>query len=218
MEMPSTLNEWADIAIIIGLGYAILQFQLGKKQMSADYERSRREKSVELLMEWSKLLKRENSAARKIIDTLSEEQCRKILQQQKVRVSKEHKELLFELLYSESSELTAVELDGGLVEGDDYFELSESDSSKLRWAAVNYLNALEFVLVAWQYSIVDRDIIEHQFSYLFKPADGYELMKHFRKAAGGEETFPAIEIFTEHLNNKRRKLLQSKANIDDYAK
>lgn len=213
MEMPSTLNEWADIAIIIGLGYAILQFQLGKKQMSADYERSRREKSVELLMEWSKLLKRENSAARKIIDTLSEEQCRKILQQQKVRVSKEHKELLFELLYSESSELTAVELDGGLVEGDDYFELSESDSSKLRWAAVNYLNALEFVLVAWQYSIVDRDIIEHQFSYLFKPADGYELMKHFRKAAGGEETFPAIEIFTEHLNNKRRELLQSKANI-----
>lgn len=164
-------------------------------------------------MEWSKLLKRENSAARKIIDTLSEEQCRKILQQQKVRVSKEHKELLFELLYSESSELTAVELDGGLVEGDDYFELSESDSSKLRWAAVNYLNALEFVLVAWQYSIVDRDIIEHQFSYLFKPADGYELMKHFRKAAGGEETFPAIEIFTEHLNNKRRELLQSKANI-----
>ncbi|MGN6954633.1 hypothetical protein ACTHT3_12175, partial [Neisseria sp. P0015.S004] len=167
MEMPSTLNEWADIAIIIGLGYAILQFQLGKKQMSADYERSRREKSVELLMEWSKLLKRENSAARKIIDTLSEEQCRKILQQQKVRVSKEHKELLFELLYSESSKLTAVELDGGLVEGDDYFELSESDLSKLRWAAVNYLNALEFVLVAWQYSIVDRDIIEHQFSYLF---------------------------------------------------
>ncbi|HHK6135697.1 hypothetical protein ACTHTV_11065 [Neisseria sp. P0015.S010] len=213
MEMPSTLNEWADIAIIIGLGYAILQFQLGKKQMSADYERSRREKSVELLMEWSKLLKRENSAARKIIDTLSEEQCRKILQQQKVRVSKEHKELLFELLYSESSKLTAVELDGGLVEGDDYFELSESDLSKLRWAAVNYLNALEFVLVAWQYSIVDRDIIEHQFSYLFKPADGYELMKHFRKAAGGEETFPAIEIFTEHLNNKRRESLQSKANI-----
>jgi hypothetical protein len=213
MEMSSTLNDWANIAIIIGLGYAILQFQLGKKQMSADYERSRREKSVELLMEWSKLLKRENSAARKIIDTLSEEQCRKILQQQKVRVSKEHKELLFELLYSESSELTAVELDGGLVEGDDYFELSESDSSKLRWAAVNYLNALEFVLVAWQYSIVDRDIIEHQFSYLFKPADGYELMKHFRKAAGGEETFPAIEIFTEHLNNKRRELLQSKANI-----
>ena len=213
MEMPSTLNDWADIAIIIGLGYAILQFQLGKKQISADYERSRREKSVELLMEWSKLLKRENSAAWKIIDTLSEEQCRKILQQQKVRVSKEHKELLFELLYSESSELTAVELDGGLVEGDDYFELSESDSSKLRWAAVNYLNALEFVLVAWQYSIVDRDIIEHQFSYLFKPADGYELMKHFRKAAGGEETFPAIEIFTEHLNNKRRELLQSKANI-----
>ena len=213
MEMPSTLNEWADIAIIIGLGYAILQFQLGKKQMSADYERSRREKSVELLMEWSKLLKRENSAARKIIDTLSEEQCRKILQQQKVRVSKEHKELLFELLYSESSKLTAVELDGGLVEGDDYFELSESDSSKLRWAAVNYLNALEFVLVAWQYSIVGRDIIEHQFSYLFKPADGYELMKHFRKAAGGEETFPAIEIFTEHLNNKRRESLQSKANI-----
>lgn len=213
MEMPSTLNEWADIAIIIGLVYAILQFQLSKRQMSADYERSRREKSVELLMEWSKLLKRENSAARKIIDTLSEEQCRKILQQQKVRVSKEHKELLFELLYSESSELTAVELDGGLVEGDDYFELSESDSSKLRWAAVNYLNALEFVLVAWQYSIVDRDIIEHQFSYLFKPADGYELMKHFRKAAGGEETFPAIEIFTEHLNDKRRQLLQSKANI-----
>lgn len=213
MEMPSTLNEWADIAIIIGLGYAILQFQLSKRQMAADYERSRREKSVELLMEWSKLLKRENSAARKIIDTLSEEQCRKILQQQKVRVSKEHKELLFELLYSESRELTAVELDRGLVEGDDYFELSESDSSKLRWAAVNYLNALEFVLVAWQYSIVDRDIIEHQFSYLFKPADGYELMKHFRKAAGGEETFPAIEIFTEHLNDKRRQLLQSKANI-----
>jgi hypothetical protein len=78
---------------------------------------------------------------------------------------------------------------------------------------VSYLNSLEFTLVAWQYSVIDKEIIESQFAYLFRPSDGHEVLKYFRKAAGGGSAFPAIEIFTAHLSQKQRNLLISKANI-----
>ena len=201
------LGEWANIASIIS-AFAIVglvfQIRIAQQQLKADHERGRREKTVDLLIEWDKRLKKEIALARKIIECLNEEQCREIVAQQKLCVSIKLNELL-KKFFNLSDEFNTDD-SGDII-------LSESQSAELRWHAVTYLNSLESILVAWQYSIVDREIIEHQFSYLFKISDGHEALKDFRAAMGGEDSYPAIEIFTGHIREKRRNKLIQKANV-----
>lgn len=202
-----SLQEWASIATIVGsMAVVGISFQvyISHRQLKADHERSRREKSVDILMEWSRNLKKEGSLARRIIECLNEEQCRDVFNQQELKINRKHEALLVQLFGKDID---------GLNEGGDKIQLTEAQSTELRWHAISYLNTLEFTLVAWQYSVVDKQIIEAQFSYLFRPADGHEVLKHFRKAAGGENSYPAIEIFTAHITQKRREHLIAKANI-----
>ncbi|MFP0274698.1 hypothetical protein FSC02_16020 (plasmid) [Acinetobacter indicus] len=173
-----------------------------QKQFEADHERSRREKTVDILFEWDKRLKKEGALARKIVETFSAEQCRELTAQSPLLVSGKLKPHLHQLFGPD------LELDQN-----NLIHLNEAHSSELRWHVITYLNALESVLVAWQYSIVDREIIEHQFSYLFKPSDGHEGLKHFRIATGGEDSYPAIEIFASHIIEKRREKLVQKAKV-----
>lgn len=201
------LSQYANIAVIVqavaALGIAF-QIRQSQREIKADHERSRREKSVDLLMEWSKNLKEEGSLARKIIECLSEQQCQELFKQEEVRISKKH-EALLKRFFKE------------LPSADDNAEtitINETQATSLRWHAITYLNSLEFTLVAWQYSIVDRDIIEKQFQYLFNSANtNDEVLKHFRKAAGGAESFPAIEVFAAHVANKKKETLIKKANV-----
>lgn len=203
-----TLQEVAHLATIFGsiavIGISI-QIYISHRQIKADHERSRREKSVDILMEWSKNLKKEGSLARKIIECLNEEQCRDVFNQQELKINKKHENLLIQLFGKENLE--------DLEQATDVISLSEAQTTELRWHAISYLNCLEFTLVAWQYAVVDKQIIEAQFSYLFRPADGHEALKYFRKAAGGENSYPAIEIFTAHISQKRREHLIAKANV-----
>ncbi|NNH78017.1 hypothetical protein HLH17_10150 [Acinetobacter sp. ANC 5380] len=174
---------------------------IAQKGLDADHERSRREKTVDILFEWDKRLKKEGALARRIVETFSAEQCRELHAQLPILVNAKLQPLLKQLF------------NGEFKQENNLISLNEAYSSELRWYVITYLNALESVLVAWQYSIVDREIIEHQFSYLFKPRDGHEGLKHFRVAGGGEETYPAIEIFASHIIEKRRAKLVQKANV-----
>lgn len=212
--MNWSLDDFANIGTIIsGLGVFFIciqayllrdQLKTQKKSFESDHERSRRELSVHVLTEWSKNLKKEGSTSRKIIEQLSEEQCRSIIKQEKVKIPRKLENLLIQVL---GNSLQEAEVD------ENNITLTEAQTSELRWHAITYLNSLEFTLIAWQYAIVDRNIIEHQFSFLFKPSDGHELLKHFRKAAGGESVYPAIEIFCEHLKSKRKNNLLKKAEL-----
>ena len=70
------LQDAANIATMIGAIAVVgvfVQINLARKQLIADHERSRREKTVELLLEWTKNLKEDNSLARKIVESLDEE-------------------------------------------------------------------------------------------------------------------------------------------------
>jgi hypothetical protein len=202
-----TLQEGANIATIVGslavIG-VIVQIALARRQMKADHERSRREKTVELLLEWTKSLKENTSLARRIVESLGEEQARNLFNEEETRVSSKYRRPLEKILDVKEKEIK---------EDKSYIVLSGEQVSKLRWIVMNYLNLLESTLVAWQYSIVDREIIEHQFSYLFAPEQGHAALKNFRIAAGGENAFPAIEIFSSHIEEKRRSVLIEKANI-----
>ncbi|WP_353142132.1 hypothetical protein [Acinetobacter pragensis] len=200
------LDELYKIAGIVGSGAVIFigyQLRLSYTQFKADHERSRREKSVEILIEWSRNLKKEGSLARKIVECFSEEQCRELVNQQEIKIDIKYEKLLVHLFGIEEVFNKANEI----------ITLSVAQSVELRWHVISYLNSLEFCLVAWQNAIVDKIIIETQFDYLFRPSDGHEVLKNFRKAAGGENSYPAIEVFTAHLVEKRRQHLVQKANV-----
>jgi len=201
------LKDWADIATIVGSTAIIgvlAQAYFIFKQIKADHERSRREKSVELLIEWTKRLGADSAFARKVVESLSEEQCRNLYNSEPVTIPAK--------FVSDTKHFLGLNIDdtqhvnGSII-------ISTEQASKLRWCVTSYLNMLESILVAWQYSVVDRVIIEKEFSYLFSVEKGHAALKHFRAAAGGESSFPAIEIFANHINEVRRKSLIEKSNV-----
>lgn len=199
------LEKYAGVATIVqaiaALGIAIQIYQ-AKGQIKADHERSRREKSIDILISWSNSLTKENSITRKILDNLSEDQCKNVLQQEEFKIHKKHEPLL--------QQLFGQDLDSAV---DDFITIKPQQSAALRWNAITYLNSLEFTFVAWQYSVIDRKIIEDEFQYLFNPDNGSEVLKNFRKASGGSGVFPAIEIFNTHITQKSKEKLIQKSNV-----
>lgn len=203
-----TLNDATNISTIIGSLAIIgifIQVLLAYRQLKADHERSRREKSVEMLLEWNKQLKEDSSLARKIAESLNEEQSRKLFNQEIVEIDSKFKPSLMKLFGITDEKL--------LDENNSKVKLDEGQVSKLRWHLITYLNSLESILVAWQYSIVDREIIEHQFSYLISPEKGHSALKYFRTATGGEKTYPAIELFSRHLDEEHKSILKNKTKV-----
>lgn len=86
-----TLQDIANIATIISslaiIGI-VIQIWLTLTQLKTDHERSRREKSVELLLEWAKNLNEDSSLARKIVESLNEEQTINLFNQEETRFQK----------------------------------------------------------------------------------------------------------------------------------
>lgn len=138
------LEKYAAVATIVqaiaALGIAIQIYQ-SKSEIEADHERSRREKSIDILTNWSKSLTKENSITRKILDNLNEDQCTNVLQQEEFKIHKKHEPLL--------QQLFGQDLDPAV---DDFITVKPQQSAALRWNAITYLNSLEFTFVAWQYS------------------------------------------------------------------
>ena len=94
-----------------------------------------------------------------------------------------------------------------------YIKLSSAQVSKLRWLTISYLNMLESILVAWQYSVADRGIIEAQFSYLFDSSNCFATLTNFRMACGGDSSYPAIEVFAANVKKDKEKCLIEKGNV-----
>ena len=204
-ELWQNVDLWVKIATIINacavFGVSLLWFQI-----KAEHERSRREKAVDLLLKWNDSLKKETSLARKIVEGFSLEQCRCLYKQESFKVSGKHYKTILEIMECHEDQDKEISDDNDA-------DLTQGEISKLRWLVLSYLNMFESILVAWQYSVADRGIIEAQFSYLFDTAHGYDALSNFRMACGGESSYPAIESFTAHVRDEQRKRLIKKGNV-----
>jgi hypothetical protein len=190
--LSKVLTNLASLGIIV----AIIQLYLIRRHVIADHERSRREKAVDLLCHFDRCLLRETSMTRKLIEKLDEKQILKIYNQEKVEVDKKLSIFVEGALGDQAKFHTK----GRLI------SLNERQSSAIRWSAVQYLNLLESVLVAWLYSVADKDIIKIQLGYIYNPQNGEMAMTKFRTVAG-IKNFPAIAAFIQELeeNNKPTK-------------
>lgn len=197
-------SEVATVIASVGVIGVFVQISLTLRQLKADHERSRREKTVDLCQTWSSQLQKHGSISRKIVESLDEEQSRNLYKENTVNFSSEFKEILKEL-FGHDCQLEDLP--------ENRVKIDSVQSSKLRWQIITYLNSLESILIAWHYNIVDREIIERQFSYLMSPMDGHYLLKNFRIACGGAEAYPAIELFAKQVAGKEIDPLPPKTKI-----
>ena len=175
-------------------------------QIKAEHERSRREKAVDLLLKWNDSLKKETTAARRVVEEFTPDQCRCLYKEEPFCVNKKQYKAIFKIMN-----------DDGCKEAEEdeaeQHKLNPEEISKLRWLTISFLNMFESILVAWQYSVADRSIIEAQFSYLFDGSKGYAALNNFKMACGEGACYPAIEVFAVHVQEKKYEALIEKGNV-----
>lgn len=196
MSTSTDVSDWitaiASVISALSIVFVGIQTKLLLKQIRSDHERSRRERAVEIIREWSNGIQRESSAARKFVETLDEMQIKALVNIKpfavernaelflKACVGDEHKGVKFEE--------NKISLDTGAV-------------SLVRWYVMRYLNGLECVMVAWRHNAADQEIIKEEFSYLFKQIPGD--LVNLRKECDSLHSFPALEEFIETYRDKR---------------
>lgn len=228
-ESWKEVDFWVKVATIVNacavLGVILLRFQI-----KAEHERGRREKAVDLLLAWNNSVKKETSSARKAVESFSFEQCQSLFNQEVFKVNKKQHKFILEIMdkeekkaykklkeqkKQEKQEKQEKRTEKNKDESNDKenITLSEGEISKLRWLVLTYLNMLESILVAWQYSAANRKIIEAEFSFLFNDANGCNALSNFRKICGGPLGYPAIESFAAHIQLEKQKKLVNEGNV-----
>lgn len=213
------LNNIADVCEIISSVFVMVSILIAFLVFKKDHERSRREGSVDLILKWSSRLDKRASLAKKYVEQLSKNQIRHLYAQEEVAfnsANKDEEELCIkikQLLHDDRdiNKFNMRKLDEN--NSEEKLCLTEEESSELRWLVLTYLNMLESILIAWQHNSVDATIIEQEFAYMFNLSKGRDILQEFRIAAGSEDTYPAIEIFCNHLKEKRKKKLLRKHKI-----
>lgn len=202
--MNNTLNTIQVICSVISLlsliFIAIQLFQTSRAEKK-HHEEIRRTKTVEIMENWSKSLKKETSFAEKIVEGFSPEQCRALFFKESFELDKA-KGLDICQLCNERACVPPQSECTQCISGDK-FMLEGVQLSEFRWYVIGYLNMLESVMTAWNLNIVDSEEIEKQFKYLYNPERGWNALKSFRVAAGGTEAYPNIEKFMKKLEANR---------------
>lgn len=174
-------------------------------QMKKEYDCRRREQTVQLAGRWSDNLQPNINRIKRVCEKLSSDQCRKICNEEEFRVSSE--------IYLEIVRALQPKENQQNINGDEECVVTEEMSSRMRSELIYYLNQLETVLISWQHHIADDKIIEAQFSFLMDDKEGKTILENFRRACGSEKTYPAIEMYSQHLKKKREKSLKRKKKL-----
>lgn len=151
------------------------------------YNIKKQENTVEILQYWNQNLEDKNSFVRTLAGKLNEDELTKIAKKEEFTITNitddeyEHLQAFFSFK-------------------DKNKKISSSISVKLRWELIMYLNKLEIVCCAWCGGIVDREIIEKEFDYMFKK--GNMVLKKFRQLELNQNSFPNIDLFEEHVGKK----------------
>ena len=190
MDTASLIATICSIITTLCTAALTSQIYLLKKQIKADHDRSRREKTVESMMTWSNTIRRETSVAESIVEQFTFEQCKDLYNRRAIIVNKDILVMVKEICPDCKFPKKA---GGYLLEGEAL--------NFIRWHVISYLNLLESTLTSWKLELVDREIIENQFSFLYNEARGWNILEQMRNASDG---FPVIAEFLEKLKENHR--------------
>ncbi len=192
----------------------VLQFIMSQKDTNSRHDEKRREKTVEYLIKWSSSLNWETTYAIKIVETFNHKQCTAL-----------YNGLAFDVDYNTKQKLCIIcskhltktcdncfkseeenhENPQKQTKEEKVYKIDDRQCAEIRWFVIKYLNHLEALLISWKEGIVDKEIIEEQFSYLYDPKLGRDTLQSFRNVAGDGASYPTIEEFCLKLRNNSHK-------------
>ena len=196
-------QDWISIAelvvLIITLFAVVPQIILLRRQIKQQHEEHRRENTIQLMTTWCNSVRKDTCIAEQVARKLNTDQCKCLYNHAPFNVGNDTKKEICKFCPLDKQLCSACSLQSGnTVDG--------KILTELRWHVITYLNMLETVLVSWQLGIVDRDVIEEQFSFI-QDADKGSTLAEFRHTAGG---FPVTEAFIDTIKKpapeKKKKL------------
>ena len=198
--IKTLFDGFAIILSSIAIYISVKQTKIQRKSFTNDYERSRREKAVDILMQWHSKLDKTNSAARKFAETLSDENLQSISNGEKFEIPETEKNRTYisVLFEKQNTNEEKNKTNSSEVKDKQNILITAAQSTEIRWKLITYLNILENVVSAWKYNIVDRDLIEAEFKYMFDHKDG--ALKRFREIQ--VDAYPCIDLFELEMKNK----------------
>lgn len=205
---------WAFLTFLVAFIACCIYFVqalLSRKQIKDDHERSRRERTVDLLLEWFRELEHSNTTARKFAEDLDDTSLKAIWKGCDFFIPKNSQNLSYlkKIFDDEFSESLFVEKSNSSI-----LHVSDYYSEQIRWKLITYLNFLEAILAAWVNETADRQLIEEEFQYMFDHDDG--TLKRFRNITAG--SYPCIDLFEEDMLKKRKSPLRKKYGLGFFSK
>ncbi len=161
------------------------------------HEEQRRIKTVEVLWNWDKGLRKETRLAEMIVEGLNEKDCMKLYEFKSFRVNKSTHNMFCQMCpdYQECKDNKKCKPNK-----QGKYLISGHHLNELRRNVTSYLNNLEIVSVAWQQEIVDTEMIEAQFAFLYNEGKKSALSK-YRKIAGNGNSYPTLNDFYEKIKS-----------------
>jgi hypothetical protein len=198
--------EWVSVisSVFASIGVVFIAFQAyyAKEQIENDHERSRRETTIKLMLNWIENLDIKTASARKLVESLDDKTCEKIYNMKVVKISEDNTAIIKGIL--DNDKLTA---ENGFI------TINEYESSIIRSYVLKYLNSLETILTGWRLGIVDKEIIEEELIYLYNSEKDKCVLHNFRNVAG-MHSYPSIKAFCITLNKLYSKeVIATKDNI-----
>ena len=178
------------------------------------------------MIEWGKSINQNTYGIKKLCEQLDETQCRHLIHLESFKVDSQWYQEFCQIFYPDrpltdvSDKLVypkSIYCDNCTSEYS-LVELKKSEVLKLRWEVTNYLNVVEFVLIAWEGKVVDTEVIEQEFDFLIDRKNGKTLLEVFRMVAGDEETYPAIKAFCLNAARKKEDKLLKRTQVDQLDK
>jgi hypothetical protein len=184
-------SEWGIWFGSIAQAALAVSLLLTFRQLRADHERSRRERTLELMEFWTTTIvphARRVYAMRDLVIQLESKQCEAIWKAEDLRVDSKHKYLVALVLDSEIEKLK-------LSEGGEFVRLEREQVQQIREVASFYMNCLEVIFCAWRHNIGESKFIDDEFGPLLAPHHGGFPLDQLRMATG---VYPSIASFIAH--------------------
>lgn len=181
-----------------------VQEEAHNKQEKEHHEEVRRENTVKIITEWNNSLKKESRLAEKIVEKMDKEQCRALYNYRDLTVD----ENAFHSICQLCSELSDSCQKCQCI--NNKYLIHNIPETELRGYVTSYLNSLEIVAISWQQGIVDREMLEKQFSYLYDNNQSKSALETYRSIAGNGNSYPVLNSFYNQIKQNASKTVQNK--------
>ena len=199
-DVLETISYLGTSILAIGIIITIFQLFVMKKSFYHNHERSRREKAINMILEWIKYTTINGTASKTFVEKLSETECRHIWEGDTFVTDTKFKESL-EKKIPEFGKCEIIQ-EGGK----EKMRISGFQSLVLKSRVCEYINLTEMIFAAYYTNVADREILRTEFALLVSEEQNIHFLESFRKVAGGQTAFPCIYKFIEELTKSKVKV------------